>query len=54
MFEEQQYMYNPKPQSFSDKILYTGHWGNTYNGCGKVRNGENAFLKEEVQHTPIG
>lgn len=54
MFQEQQYMYNPKTQSFSDKILNTGHWGNTYNGCGKVRNGENAFLKEEVQHTPIG
>lgn len=53
-FQGAQFMYNDKQGAFTDKIANTGHWGNTYNGCGKIRNGQNAFLKEEAQMTPYG
>lgn len=53
-FQGAQYMYNPESRSFTDRIANTGHWGNVYNGCAKVRNGENAFLREEPQLTPLG
>ena len=42
-FQGAQYMYNSKQGGFTDRIANTGHWQNTYNGCAKVRNGENAF-----------
>ena len=53
-FQNAQYMYAPEMRTFTDRIGNTGHFGNTYNGCGRVRNGENAFLKEDVQHSPLG
>ena len=53
-FQNAQFMYNPETRGFTDKLANSGHWSNTYNGCGKVRNGENAFLKEESQMTPLG
>jgi hypothetical protein len=53
-FQGAQFMYNPKQGAFVDKISNSGHWGNTYNGCAKVRNGENAFLREDPQLTPLG
>jgi len=53
-FQGAQFMYNPESRSFTDRIANTGHWGNVYNGCAKVRNGENAFLREEPQLTPLG
>ena len=53
-FQGAQFMFNDKQGAFTDKIANTGHWGNTYNGCGKIRNGQNAFLKEEAQMTPYG
>ena len=53
-FQQAQFMWSPENHSYTTKISNTGHWGNTYNGCAKVRNGENAFLKEESQMTPLG
>ena len=53
-FQQAQYMWSPESRSYTSRIANTGHWGNTYNGCAKVRNGENAFLKEEAQMTPLG
>ena len=53
-FQGAQYMFNSKQGGYTDRIANTGHWGNTYNGCAKVRNGENAFLREETQPSPLG
>jgi len=53
-FQNAQYMYAPESRTFTDRIANTGHWQNTYNGCGKVRNGESCFLKEDIQHSPLG
>ena len=52
-FQGAQFMYNNNSGGFTDKIKNTGHWGNVYNGVKKVRNGENAFMKEDDQRTPM-
>jgi hypothetical protein len=52
-FQGAQFMYNHNQGGFTDKIKNTGHWGNVYNGVKKVRNGENAFMKEDDQRTPM-
>ena len=52
-FQGAQFMYNQNSGGFTDKIKNTGHWGNVYNGVKKVRNGENAFMKEDDQRTPM-
>ena len=52
-FQGAQFMYNHKQGGFYDKIKNTGHWGNVYNGVKKVRNGENAFMKEDDQKSPM-
>jgi hypothetical protein len=31
---------------FTDEVQNTGHWGRTYEGCKRVRNGEAAFLRQ--------
>ena len=54
-FQGMQFMYHHASQSFTDKILNTGHWGahGVYAGCKGVRCGDNAFFREDIQMSPL-